>query len=297
VPRVRLPAAVSLLALALLAPQAAAGAERPFGLSADCSFSHRAPDDPILYPREPGASHSHDFFGNRSTDARSTPEGLRRRATTCDVEADRSAYWVPTLRHRGRSVKPRRARFYYVAVAADPTSVQPLPEGLRVIAGNETERSSARSPRFAWTCSGTNAFDFARIPRCRRGSRLVLRLRFPDCWDGRSTDSPDHRSHMAYGGGSGCPASHPVPVPQLRFEIRYPVRGGRATRLSSGPTWTTHGDFMNAWDPGEFEQRLRACVADESCVDEGGSYARARAPVRPARAPHGTLLCGLRARR
>ena len=150
----RVPALV-LLALALFAPQAAAGVQPPFGLTAECPLSHRAPDDPILYPSDPGASHSHDFFGNRSTDAGSTAESLRARSGNCDASADRSAYWVPTLRRKGRSVRPRRARFYYVAVAPDPSSVQPLPEGLRVIAGNETERRSARSPRFAWTCTGT----------------------------------------------------------------------------------------------------------------------------------------------
>ena len=125
----------------------------------------------------------------------------------------------------------------------------------------------------------------------------MLRLRFPDCWDGQATDSPDHRSHMAYGGASGCPSSHPVPVPQLRFEIRYPVRGGRATSLSSGPTWTTHGDFMNAWEPAQFERRLRECVAARTCVDDGDSYARATVSAPPREARHGGLLCGLRARR
>ena len=31
---------------------------------ADCPFSHRLPDDPIVSPNLPGASHMHDFFGN-----------------------------------------------------------------------------------------------------------------------------------------------------------------------------------------------------------------------------------------
>ena len=38
----------------------------------DCLPSHRAPDDPIVYPKQPGASHLHDFFGNETTNAFST---------------------------------------------------------------------------------------------------------------------------------------------------------------------------------------------------------------------------------
>jgi hypothetical protein len=268
--RLRLLSAV--VTFALLAPAAATGAERPFGLSADCPLSHRAHDDPIVHPGHPGASHSHDFFGNRSTDARSTPGKLRRRGTTCDPKADRSAYWAPTLRHRGRTVAAARALFYYVVTARERSSVRAFPDGLRIIAGNEQTRQTAVSPRYAWTCTRTTVLHAARIPRCARGSRLVLRLRFPDCWDGRRSDSPDHRSHMAYSPDGRCPESHPVAVPQLRFEIRYRTRGGRRTRLSSGPVWTTHGDFVNAWDQEEFRRLLDACVLDESCVEDPAAY-------------------------
>src|SRR5437773_1769395 len=46
-----------------------------------CPFSHRLPDDPIVYPGQPGASHLHDFFGNTSVDAASTYSQLRRSTT------------------------------------------------------------------------------------------------------------------------------------------------------------------------------------------------------------------------
>ena len=47
-----------------------------------CTFSHRNQDDPILYPRQPGRSHDHTYFGNRSTNAMSTPASLRRAPRT-----------------------------------------------------------------------------------------------------------------------------------------------------------------------------------------------------------------------
>jgi len=38
-----------------------------------CRFSHTAPDDPIVFPAQPGLSHDHTFFGNTTTSADSTP--------------------------------------------------------------------------------------------------------------------------------------------------------------------------------------------------------------------------------
>ena len=43
-----------------------------------CNYSHTNSDDPIVHAGKPGAAHSHDFFGNRSTDHASTYESLRK---------------------------------------------------------------------------------------------------------------------------------------------------------------------------------------------------------------------------
>ena len=42
-----------------------------------CNFSHRNMDDPIVFPGQQGAAHSHDFFANRSTKYNSTYQSLR----------------------------------------------------------------------------------------------------------------------------------------------------------------------------------------------------------------------------
>src|SRR5213079_507048 len=39
-----------------------------------CEFSHQSMNDPIVYPGKPGKSHLHEFFGNASTNAYSTPK-------------------------------------------------------------------------------------------------------------------------------------------------------------------------------------------------------------------------------
>jgi hypothetical protein len=75
-----------------------------------CSFSHRAKNDPIVHPDMPGMSHSHDFFGNNSTNAHSTLSSLLGRSTSCSLRADTAAYWVPTLYKHGHKVRPTKRR-------------------------------------------------------------------------------------------------------------------------------------------------------------------------------------------
>src|SRR5215216_2857267 len=58
-----------------------------------CTFSHRAMDDPIVDPGRPGAAHSHDFFGNRTTQFDSTYDTMTVANTTCTrFDADKASY-------------------------------------------------------------------------------------------------------------------------------------------------------------------------------------------------------------
>src|SRR5437764_1049725 len=60
-----------------------------------CGYSHMAFDDPIVFPRAPGKSHLHVFFGNTRTDAWSTASSIAGSGnSTCRGGiANRSAYW------------------------------------------------------------------------------------------------------------------------------------------------------------------------------------------------------------
>ncbi len=96
-----------------------------------CEFSHRAKDDPIVHPGHAGMAHSHDFFGNRSTSADSTYESLRAADSTCDLDGDTAAYWLPTLYKNGKALEPVKAAIYYRA-SYDPESVRAFPPNLRM---------------------------------------------------------------------------------------------------------------------------------------------------------------------
>jgi hypothetical protein len=206
----------------------------------------------------PGAAHSHDFFGNRSTDAHSTYESLRAAtATTCLNPDDKSAYWIPTVKWTNasgtRDLKAGRAFFYYRAGGKAPEEVQPHPAGLKVVPNSHV----------TWRCA-QGTFTKSPPTRCSNGTLVVL-IRFPDCSDG-TIDSADHRSHMAYAvkqsdGTKGCPSTHPTPVPALSMEVRFqiPTTSGRVT-LSSGAASTMHADFFNAWDQLKLTALVVSCI-------------------------------------
>jgi hypothetical protein len=243
----------------------------------DCSFANRAPDDPIVFPRGPGASHSHDFIGPKVT-AFSTNESIRKGLTTCVrtntpfSTSDRSAYWVPTLYVGDAPVQPLAGvTAGYSAGVRAYRQIEPFPDDLRVIAGDSkggpTEEGGQRI--YLWECPGgiLERGTATTAPTCAT-PRLDLLMRFPDCWNG-ADDSRDHKSHMAYSRRGACPSTHPVLVPQLQLTVRYPTTGGPDVRLASGDVSTAHADFMNGWDPDKLAGLVARCMnADRYC---GGS--------------------------
>lgn len=226
--------------------------------STSCGFSHRLSDDPIVYPAQPGRSHSHDFFGNRSTNAYSTYSSLRAAKTTCHRPLDAAPYWVPTLRQGTKVLQPNGSVAYYFTGAKDRTTVKPFPAGLRIIAGNGSATSPQPTAITSWSCTDSSTRSNSP-PLCGKGRYLRLHVRFPDCWNGRSLDSFDHRSHMTYSGG-GCPSSHPVGVPLLSLTITYPTAGGPGIAFSSGSRYTAHADYINAWHQPELTRLVRECI-------------------------------------
>jgi len=227
-----------------------------------CRFSHRRPDDPIVSPGHPGASHDHSFVGNRTTSAFSTVETLTAAGTSCQRAGDAAAYWVPTLYTTGGAVPPLGATIYYRRSTLD--HVQALPSGLKMIAGDSHAGSMAQSLRVVfWSCGAEVGIPpSSTAPTCpaARGSGLRLHVRFPSCWDGKSLDSADHKSHMAYPMRRACPSSHPVSVPAITLIYRYPVLDGSTVALSSGGQLSGHADFFNAWNPAELTRLVDSCL-------------------------------------
>jgi hypothetical protein len=69
-------------------------------------------------------------------------------------------------------------------------------------------------------------------------------------------------------------------VPQLVFQLEWPIPAGGTTRLSSdhtmngtaaNPGLTAHGDFINAWNPNVFKQRVTTCLRAAVICDKFGT--------------------------
>lgn len=226
----------------------------------ECTFSHFAPDDPIVWPDAPGRSHNHTFVGNDSAEASSTVQSLDRAGTTCRNQQDRASYWAPTLYDHRQPVVPDKADAYYrPGPMVDPTTIETYPHGLKIVSGDHSK--NAQPPEVArWSC-GTGGERQATAPECPPGRNLRLEVVFPDCWNGTDTDSDDHRSHMSRSVGGLCPDTHPVPVPELMLAYTYPISGpGHELLLASGDTGTAHADFFNAWDPDTLAGEIRSCL-------------------------------------
>ncbi|MFL1430469.1 MULTISPECIES: DUF1996 domain-containing protein [unclassified Nocardiopsis] len=239
---------------------------------ANCSVSHTAPDDPIVYPGMPGGSHDHTFMGNTTTDANSTLESLKQGGTTCLVPGDLSAYWMPTMFNGDQEVRPTGPQvIYYKSGIRDYTSVRPFPTGLRYVVGSPMQSAQEFMDHpgaiQGWECG--DDYDNEDFPsQCAEGSQLNVRFQAPSCWDGRHLDSPDHQAHMSYpvvvNGQNHCPESHPVAVPMIEFKMAFPAGSDTSqVHLASGAGYSFHYDFFNAWD----EPTLAAMV--DHCINGG----------------------------
>jgi hypothetical protein len=227
----------------------------------ECGFSHSAPDDPIVYPGEAGASHLHVFFGNTATDASSDLSTLLGGATTCDNPLDHAAYWAPAILRNGTPIDPVKSVAYYrPGPDVDPASVTAFPPGLNMIAGEPHATEPQPLEVSAWSC-GVGARRSAEPLDCPERDTLRLIVTFPDCWDGARSDSDGHRDHVRYSSDGECPASHPVHIPQLTFTVQYPVSGDASdVELASGGRFSGHADFMNAWDQPTLEREVAVCL-------------------------------------
>ena len=177
-----LAAAVGLTALVCAATALAVpGNEGLF--SVNCDLSHRLPDDPIVHPHKHGDSHSHEFYGNESTNANSTLASMRAAGTTCKRGEDRSGYWIPTLYKFGNPVAATSMTVYYRTAGRDPGTVQPLPDGLQMIAGDSEAKEVQDDDIVDWSCQEGQVFDNTVLGRAdakrnlRQARKEVRRLK------------------------------------------------------------------------------------------------------------------------
>lgn len=198
-----------------------------------CAQGHLSNDDHVLYPRQPGKAHLHDFSGNKTTNANSTSETLVGKQSTCNETlaphaSQSAAYWITAAMNAdGTVLRPDHNTVYYKALPSTnplcgfPSAALtnpkvgvciPFPNGLKMIAGSllvpgQPDKKgplNIRPTAHAYiSCFGTGSksgaymnFDAARLasPICPDVHFIV---EFPTCWDGKNLWKVD-RSHVVY---------------------------------------------------------------------------------------------------
>ena len=241
-----------------------------------CYPTGHAQDDPIVFPGQAGKSHMHTFYGAHGVNANSNLTSIladpRSQCGSYYDKSDRSAYWIPSLYRNDQLVykddgSMNLTVYYQRSGNSSGARIdQAFPQGLRMIAGDM--RATTPQDNVWFKCGVTD--DFGRqsklgqsFPTCNADETLVAELKFPDCWNGTSIDSPDHKSHMAYSSSNGsCPASHPVKLPKVTFEAIFWGVNGPASqfRFASGSAYSFHGDIMSGWEPRAFAGLVNNCL-------------------------------------
>ncbi|GAA2703300.1 DUF1996 domain-containing protein [Actinoplanes palleronii] len=168
----------------------------------------------------------------------------------------------------GGIVRPASVLIEY---RGNPVSkVVPMPKFLRELTGDAkpTSRGPANA-RATWTCSGFTDRLADKYPICPAGRQVQRVQDFPGCWDGKNTDSANHRAHVAFADAKtgACPAGF-VAIPQLRITVSYRLspevqRKGQYA-LDSFPEenhnpFSDHNDFVNV-NSDRTMQRIAACL-------------------------------------
>ncbi|MFI0228481.1 DUF1996 domain-containing protein [Streptomyces sp. NPDC017086] len=251
-----------------------------------------------------GAHHVHDYIGNQSTNAFATDTDLANAATSCVNKGDKSAYYWPVLRlqngrperdagapgggtegNTGQIVTPEEVTLTFVG---NPRGkVTAMPRLLRVVTGDaKAFVNGPGNANASWSCTGYEDRQLTdKYPLCPPGSDVVRTFRFQSCWDGRNTDSANHRTHVAFTAPDGsCPAGFRA-IPQLVQRIVYDVPapsvsdGGRTVPLFAVDSFpeqlhkpvTDHGDFINVFDEDLMREMVDCVNTGRACRPSGDS--------------------------
>lgn len=232
--------------------------------------------DPIVFPGSYTKSHLHSFFGSDGITASTTKSSeLQSGCTNMQNANDLSTYWIPTPLYTvdGKNYEPipvsRFSAYYNLGEA--PAEV-PIPQNVRMIAGDASAMTQAASPADAkveWFCEGdaSSGLDSNGFPTKTCSTHLQSLLYFPNCVNEQTLETGyKARSH---GTANWCPTGMKS-MPQLRFSIRFDLRkvlpngwsGSFPGKLACGPAWCYHGDFINGWTE-ESAKNMVATTSDK----------------------------------
>ncbi|KAK7032731.1 DUF1996 domain-containing protein [Favolaschia claudopus] len=261
--------------------------------------------DPIVNPGKV-SGHVHTVVGGSNFRVTTNTSFLRQsECTSSPIKEDKSNYWAPTLYFQwknGSFTSVSGAPVMYYLFSDTPGVTTPFPDDFRMLSGTPTLRSynasSYAQQAITFLCldfSGTST-KHNELPTTDCPSGIRAQINFPSCWDGKNTDSPDHKSHVAFlsGGpdsGSCTDPAFPKTLPRIFMEMYLDTGSLHAQRSQAmnpsqpfvyamgDPTgYGYHADFIMGWDKGVLDKVVDKCqctsaaFGDPTCCSTAGVF-------------------------
>ena len=238
--------------------------ERRMGFDALCQHLTFEAMDRIVYPgQQPPVGHLHDHYGTLA-EPDATVTQMQQSTSACNRPEDTAGYWVTAVMKPDGTPVPATAMKAYYRTGVPASKVKPIPLGLMMVAGNHM--ATADNPQSTnvvhWDCKNTVTGEvtgpWVEPHQCEStDAKPRLKIVFPQCWDGKRLDSPDHKAHTAYpkrvNGVYKCPSTHPVAITRLGLQFSFPAEGDpgwtdmNKVTFSAGGRFSGHADFWNTW--------------------------------------------------
>ncbi|KAL0945477.1 hypothetical protein HGRIS_000963 [Hohenbuehelia grisea] len=277
--------------------------------------------DPLVSPGKV-SSHAHSVVGGSNFGFETNTASLRQsKCTSVPIPQDKSNYWFPHLYFQWANGSFTSLTGGALWVAFDlthllygpetlllavtdylfddkPGVTTAFPDDFRMLSGDPSLRSydssSFAQQAVSFLCLDFNGkpTTYSGLPNVACPSGVRAQINFPSCWDGKNTDSADHKSHVAFRSegpdkGTCNDPKFPVTLPRIFMEVYWAtnpfdsVRGQAMNKdqpfvfASGDPTgYGYHADFINGWDKGVLQNAVDKCHCNpfgdpQCCADQG----------------------------